>query len=146
MRCYPVLVLLLAVLVPPSSLLASEEEFLPWKQVKIVCRDRPETGTVVFDAHTEGDAYKVVAITTFGKQFTLDEPQMSKLKGFPLSSLSITHEGGYPQLGGHTVHFKMKYHRYQAPKLMEERIRISISKGKGLEIYGPERNELKTPK
>ena len=42
-----------------------------------------------------------------------------KLKGFPLNSLSITYEPGYPELGGHTVHFKMKQVHYQAKKPLD---------------------------
>lgn len=137
-----ILSLLLVFLFAFSSASASEEEFLPWKEVKIVCAENSETGKVVFDAQTDGNAYKFVSITTFGKQFKLDGPQLSKLKRFPLSSLSITHEAGYEQLGGHTVHFKMKYHRYQAPKVVEGRVVISVSKGKGLEIHGPETKEF----
>lgn len=146
MRHYRVVFTLAAVLACASSVLASEEEFLPWKQVKIVCADRPETGTVVFEAQTDGDAYKAVSISVFGKPFKVEGPQLAKLKGFPLSSLSITHEAGYKELGGHTVHFKMKQVRYQSNKLLEDRILISISKGKGLEIHGPETTELKVPK
>jgi hypothetical protein len=117
---------------------ASEEEFVVWQQVKIVSPAYKETGTVVFDAQTDGETSRAVSIRAFDKDFKLDDAQLSKLKGFPLSSLSITHEAGYERLGGHTVHFKMKRVFYQAPKTREEHIRISISKGKGLEIFGPE--------
>src|SRR3989338_11162952 len=116
------------------SALASEEDYIDWKQVKIVSPEYKQTGTIIFEVETDGDVYKSVSITTFGKEYKFEAKDLSKLKGFPVSSISITHEVGYSSLGGHTVHFRMKRVYYKSEKLVEEKIRISISKGKGLEI------------
>jgi hypothetical protein len=146
MRLYPISFLFATALAVASWASGSEEEFVIWKQVKITSSNS-QTGDLVFEAKTDGDTYSAVSFSVFGKQFKLEEPQLSKLKGFPLSSLSLTHEAGYAELGGHTVHFKLTRHYYdsKSEKTVQERIVISISKGKGLEIHGPEKKELEPP-
>ena len=85
---------------------------------------------------TDGHDYKAISISAFGEQFKVEGPQLSaKLRGLALNTLSITHEAGYEQLGGHTVHFKMKRDHFQQTKRRVEEIVISVSKGKGLEIH-----------
>ncbi|UCD55704.1 MAG: hypothetical protein JSV93_02645 [Candidatus Omnitrophota bacterium] len=125
---------------------ASEEECVTWKQVRIISTEHEQTGTIVFEAETDGTAYKSVAITVFGKNFEVKSEDLAKLKGFPLNSLIIAHEAGYPRLGGYTVHFKLKRIYYKAKKLVEERVRVSINKGKGLEVHGPEAKMIHAPK
>ncbi|MBM4037918.1 MAG: hypothetical protein FJ290_05335 [Planctomycetes bacterium] len=125
--------------------LASEEEFVVWQEVRIVCAERPETGAIVFEARTDGERYAKVSLSVFGKVYTLNEADRLKLGGFPLSSIALTHEAGYAELGGHTVHVKLKRVLYKAGKLVEERVRISVSKGKGLTVHGPEAKEVAMP-
>ena len=136
-----ILLTLITVFVLSLCAWGSEEDHMIWKQIKIVFSECKEMGTVIFEAQTDGQSFKSISITASGKQFQIEETDLLKFKGFPLSSLAVTHEAGYPRLGGHTVHFKMKRVYYKSKKLVEERIRISISKGKGLEIYGPETKE-----
>ncbi len=128
---YRILFLLVAVLACAFSASASQELSMNWNQVKIVSPPVEDTGIVIFDAQTDGKAYKAVFISAFGKQFKVEGPMLSKLKGFPLNSLSITYEPGYPELGGHTVHFKMKQVHYQAKKPLEERVTISNQRRQG---------------
>jgi hypothetical protein len=134
---------IISLLVLSLSAYGSEEDYMIWKQVKIRTAGNKETGEVSFAAQTDGKTFKSISITAFKKQFKLAKADLAKIKGFPLSSLTITHEAGYVQLGGHTVHFKMKRVYYRLKKLVEGRVRISISKGKGLEVHGPEIKEIK---
>jgi hypothetical protein len=129
------LVASLVVLWGAGGLRASEEEFLPWCEVRIVGAERKDTGQVIFTAKVAGEKYQDVTIEAFGKQFTLAKEDLRKLNGLPLNSLAITHEAGYESLGGHTVHFKMKvaYHD-KTGSLIEERVALSVSRGKGLTI------------
>jgi hypothetical protein len=114
---------------------ASEEESLPWSEARIVGVEREDTGKVVFVARTTGDEYREVILEAFGKQFVLAKDDLPKLKGFPLNSLTITHEAGFVQLGGHMVHFKLKMVYYdKAARLIEEKVTLSVSRGKGLSI------------
>lgn len=113
---------------------AAEEADVDWKEVRVVSTPYEETGTVAFDAKIDGRSYKAVTIDVFGKQFTLSETELSKLQGFPLKSLHITRSPSYPEIGGYTVYFALKRVHYTLGKLLEDRISICVSKGKGLEI------------
>jgi hypothetical protein len=127
-----------------GGLRASEEEVLPWSEVRIVGAEQKETGTVVFSAKLAGQQYKEVLLEAFGKQFTLAKEDLPKLAGFPLNSLAITHEAGYEKLGGHTVYFKLK-RVFSDPmaRIVEERIVLSVSRGKGLAISERKQQVLK---
>jgi hypothetical protein len=127
---------------------ASEEEFLPWSEVRIVAADGKETGRVVFSAKTAGQQFQEVLLEAFGKQFKVGNDDMKKLNGFPLSSLVTTHEAGYERLGGHTVHFKFSKTYYDKPgeksaSLIEEKIVVSISRGLGLKFRAPTQRVLR---
>jgi len=119
------------------AIYASEEDFLKWAEVRIVSPERPDTGRVVFAAKTDGDQYREIAIEAFGRKHPVGDEVLAKLKGFPLNSLVTTHEAGYPQLGGHTVHFKFKRSYYKEGGLVQESVVLSASKGKGLALSGP---------
>jgi hypothetical protein len=127
---------------------ASEEEFLPWSEVRIVGAERKQTGKVVFSAKMAADKFQEVSLEAFGKQSALAKEDLQKLNGFPLSSLVTTHEAGYEVLGGHTVHFKLKKVYYDKPgeimaALIEESITVSVSRGKGLKARAPTQRVLK---
>jgi hypothetical protein len=127
-----------------TPLAASEEEILPWSEVRIAGPERKDTGTVAFAAKAAGNTFQEVRIEAFGKAFTVAKEDLPKLAGFPLNSLVITHEAGYERLGGHTVHFKMK-RLFSDPqkRLIEERIILSVSRGKGLSIAEPTQQVVK---
>ncbi|MCI0378358.1 MAG: hypothetical protein L0215_12185 [Gemmataceae bacterium] len=123
---------------------ASEEEFLIWSEIRIVTPERPDTGKVVFTAKMAGPKFHELLVVAFGKEHKATKEHLEKLSGFPLSSLVTTHEAGYEQLGGHTVHFKLKSIRYdRTGRLVEDRVRLSVSRGKGMEVFGPEQRVLK---
>lgn len=134
--------LLFVVLALPSLCRASEEEFLPWQQVEIVCAERAETGVVTFRATLASNEYTAVSITAFGKKYELTEAARQKLRWFPLDRLQTTHEAGYEELGGHTVHLRLTRTWYEAGQLWEETLAIAVSKGKGLALNEPRRRVL----
>jgi len=115
----------------------SEEEYVGWDYVRIVTPGNKETGKILFEAKTEEGSYKYVSINVFSKKYTVSRKDLPRLKGFPLNSLNITHEAGYPEIGGHTVHFKLIRYTLHSKSQMKELLRISISKGRGMEIQGP---------
>lgn len=121
--------------------MASEEEYLAWSSLRLECKESPQAGKVTLFA-TLGDAgLSSFKLTAFGKDHALAASDLAKVRDFPLHSLRVTHEGGYPELGGHTVHFRLS-RSYYAPgqkKSVAEDVLISVSKGKGLSVSGPHR-------
>jgi len=117
-----------------SAGFASQEQYLQWNEVRIVSPEREDTGKVVFDAKVDGDKLLEVTIEAFAKKHSVEKEDLRKLDGFPLSSLVITHEAGYEELGGHTVHFKFRRTTYKEGKPIYESIMVDVSKGKGLKI------------
>ena len=121
-----------------GSVLASEEEFLPWDEIRIAFPQREDVGKVVLVANTTGGKYDELKIEAFGKKHTLQPADLDLLKDFPLSSLVTTHEAGYPKLGGHTIYFKLKRVEYDEHKqLLERRVTVAVSKEKGIVVMGP---------
>ncbi len=134
--------LLAAITATLPPVFASEEEFLPWKEVRIICAERDAPGTVELRAHMVGNEYATVAITAFGKKHELAANDLKKLREFPLQDLRLTHEAGYEELGGHTVHLRLHRTFYEAGQLVEEMVIVSVSKGKGLFVNEPRRRVL----
>jgi hypothetical protein len=138
MRTRFLLMAFLTVLAASGRLTGSEEEFLPWTEVRIVGAEREDSGLVVFSAKTKGDEYLEVKIDSFGKQFALAKEDLQKLSGMPLNSLVITHEGGFALTGGHMVHFKLKkVHVDAAGQVIERKALVSVSRGLGLSVGEP---------
>ncbi len=50
-----------------------------------------------------------VKIAAFGKDIKIPDAELAKLKGVIYSEVSISHEGGYKALGGHTIYFILKF-------------------------------------
>lgn len=121
---------------------ASQEEYLPWQEVRIVCADRPETGKVELIAVTDTNGYRQVEIVAFDKKHALTAADLARVRGFPLRDLRLTHEAGYAELGGHTVHLRLMRVWYEAGQLLEETLVVSVSKGKGLAVNEPRRRVL----
>lgn len=126
--------ILLAVFHLVSAALASEEEFLEWSEVRIIGIEREDTGRVTFSAQVQNDAWRKVEAAAFGKKYALDEQQCLRLTGFPLSSIKTTHEAGYEQLGGHTVHFRFRKFLYREATVVESEVVVSISRVNGLHV------------
>jgi hypothetical protein len=121
---------------------ASEEECLPWQEVRIVCAERAETGKVELMAIASTNGYRQVEIVAFGKKHTVPATDLAKLRGFPLAGLQTTHEAGYEELGGHTVHLRLKRENCVPGGWVEETVVISVSRGKGLAISEPRQREF----
>jgi hypothetical protein len=134
--------LLGVVLLSATVAQASEEEFLPWQEVRIVCAERPATGKVELLAVADTNGYRQVEIVAFGKKHALPVADLAKLRGFPLRDLKLTHEAGYAELGGHTVHLRLTRVWYEAGQLLEETLVVSVSKVKGLALNEPRRRVL----
>jgi hypothetical protein len=128
----------LMMLVAVRQLPGSEEEFLVWNEVRIVSPEREDTGKVVFAAKSDNGRFDTITIEAFGKTHVVGRDDLDKLSHFPLGSLRTMHEAGYERLGGHTIHFKMSYVKYDEQKrLFEHRVTLSVSKGRGIAITGP---------
>jgi len=134
--------LILTGLLTVTTARASEEEFLPWQEVRIVCAQRPETGKVELMAVADTNGYRQVEIVAFGKKHTVPAADLAKLRRFPLDSLRLTHETGYEELGGHTVHLRLKRENCIPGGYVEETVVISVSRGKGLAISEPRQREF----
>ena len=114
---------------------ASEEEFVPWQSVSITSPEIPVVGVIVVHASTQNDTYKKLEVTAFGRVHALTANDLKQLEGFPLSSLILTHEAGYVQLGGHTVYLTFRRTFYnKAKKLVQESVMISVPKNAALTV------------
>ena len=116
-----------------GSVFASEESFVPWGDVDITCPDISDIGIVRFRAKAESFRVVSVSVEAFGRQYTLSDDQIRQIEDFPLSSLSITCEGGYKELGGPAVHFKFQRIFHDASTVFRER-RLVISLHKDSDI------------
>ncbi len=106
-----------------------------WRAVQIDCFETSETGRVGIAANVDDKNLASLRVTAFGQSFNLSPFDLKKINLFPLDSLKITHEAGYAELGGHTVHFKFQRAYYDKDqKLHNEVAVVSVSKGKGLEV------------
>ena len=127
-----------------GSVAASEEESLPWSELRIVGPEREDTGRVVFVAEARDGGWRVARIEAFGRRFSLDREQQARLAGFPLSSVETTHEVGYELLGGHTVYFKFDKLEWRDDRLIRSEVVISISRGRGLRVDGPKQRVVRS--
>lgn len=131
------LALLMTVIIPVIAAIASEEEFLGWTSAVIQCGRTPQAGDVSCEIKTGDKGWEKFSIQALGKTNVLTELDLGKLKGFPLSSLRTTHEGGYEELGGYTVHFRFDRTFYNAEKkLTAEIVYVSVNK-KGITVSEP---------
>jgi hypothetical protein len=130
------LFLMLAALQLTSA--ASEEEFVPWQSVKVTSPELPVVGVVTIEASTHGGVYQKLTVGAFGRTHTLATAELKRLEGFPLSSLTLTHEAGYASLGGHTLHLKFNRTYYdEAKKTTQKTIIISVPKDAAVTISEP---------
>ncbi len=117
--------------------IASEEDSLEWTSVTIQCGQTPEAGEISCEARTGEMGWAACTVRAFGKEYVLPEAALAKLKGFPLSSLRTTHEAGYEELGGYTVHFRFaRTVNNPENKVVTEIIYVSVNKN-GLSVSEP---------
>lgn len=102
----------------------------------------PEAGVVSIDAlQDKNGSYQKFTIQAFGKSYPLSADDLKRLDAFPLGSVSLLHEAGYPQLGGYTVHIRLERTSYDqiAKKTIRQVLYVSIPK-KGQLILKTTRN------
>ncbi|MCX6880581.1 MAG: hypothetical protein NTW21_43265 [Verrucomicrobia bacterium] len=117
--------------------IASEEDSLKWTSVIIQCGRTPEAGNISCEARTGEMGWAACTVRAFGKEYVLPEAALAKLKGFPLSSLETTHEAGYEELGGYTVHFRFaRTVNNPENKVVTEIIYVSVNKN-GISVSEP---------
>jgi hypothetical protein len=141
MRSTPLILgVLVAIASVGSSAFASEEEFLPWRSLRLDCGDHPQTGKVSLSATAGTSGITAFEFTAFGKAHKLAAGDLAKLRNFGLAGLRVTHEAGYPELGGHTVYFKLSRVYYSAgeKRTIEEVVVVSANKWRGLGVSEPQ--------
>lgn len=99
---------LLAALLLAGPALASEEDHLPWRSVSVDCFEHAQTGKVSVRAEAGPQGLRSFSIQAFGRSHALGKRELALLSRFPLDSLKVTHEAGYPQTGGHAVHARLR--------------------------------------
>jgi len=116
---------------------ASEEEFLDWTSASVQVAGTPEAGEISISATVGSGVWSSLTINAFGKTHVLNDDELSRLQGFPLSSMQSTHEQGYEELGGYTVHFRFDRTFYSAEsELVTEVVYVSVNR-EGLSLSGP---------
>lgn len=112
-----------------SATFASEEEFLNWTSASVQLSGTRGAGSVSINATLESGIWHSLAINAFGKVHQLSDEELAMLDGFPLSSLRTTHEQGYEELGGYTIHFRFERSFYRPDyELVSEIIYISVNR------------------
>ena len=139
-RALLILRLLVALASFGSSAFASEEEFLPWQSLRLDCGDHPQTGKVTLSATAAACGITAFEFTAFGKTHRVDAGALAKLRDFGLDGVRVMHEAGYPELGGHTVYFKLSriYYSSSEKRTIEEVVVVSASRGRGLAVSDPQ--------
>ena len=126
---------LFAVVLHCSVGVASQEMYLPWCEVRIVSDAPDDAGQVEIVASTNSDLeWKSVEVSAFGQKYKLDPKQLTSLKGYDPSSLVISYEPGYQELGGHTVHWALSRTFLNKNENMTQKMIISVYKRKGLAL------------
>jgi hypothetical protein len=116
---------------------ASEEEFLDWTSASVQVAGTPEAGDISINATVGSGVWSSLTINAFGRTHVLGEDELAMLCGFPLSSMRTTHEQGYEELGGYTVHFRFERAFYtEESELVSEIIYVSVNR-EGLSLSGP---------
>ena len=123
---------------------ASEEEFIGWRTIKLDCGVVEKAGKISLTASADNTGIESFEIAAFGQTHRLSEADLKRLRGFPLNSLKVTHEAGYPQLGGHTVHFRFRKVYYDADKkLRQEDAIVSVDERHAVRVSDLKDTEAK---
>ncbi len=137
-----IILYLVGFLTAELAALGSEEEVAPWQSASVSSQELPEAGVVSIDAlQDKNGRYQKFTIQAFGAPYSLSADELRRLDAFPLASVTLRHEAGYPQLGGYTVHIRLERSSYDqtARKTVRELLYISIPK-KGKLILKTTRN------
>lgn len=119
---------------------SSEEDFLGWQSVTIGLKTPGKNKDVeVIASQNRQFEFDKFLIKIDGTEYKLNENQLKQLNGYPLSSISLTHEAGYEKVGGYTIGIRLTNRFYQKDTLINNIVRISINK-RGLSITESKRN------
>jgi len=124
-------ILLISVAFMTSICVGSEEIPLPlasadvkgWVEV---------AGGVRIQIDSPKGSIDTITITAFGRKIEIPESEIAKFKNRIYSKVSILHEGGYKEFGGHTIYFDLTFRDmfggdpFEGDSMMEERIRIAV--------------------
>lgn len=108
-----------------------------WRSLTLDCGTIEKAGKVSLTATTDDTGFRRFEFVAFGQTHRLSEDDIKKLREFPLDSLLVTHEAGYPQLGGHTVYFRFRRTFYDADKkFRKQEITVSVDETHKVTMVG----------
>jgi len=114
----------------PPRAWGSQEQFAVWSRVRIDCEPCGKAGKVSVEATVSSGTYRSMRITAFGREHALDAQAVKQLSGFPLSSIRVTHEAGYAEVGGYSLHVRLERLFHDGKKqLRQETALITICEG-----------------
>ena len=120
-----VLSLILCLLLP-LTVYSSEEDIIPQKMVTIVA-EIPSKGPVIYSHIVENGKLEKSCFAALGKSFELSKEQREKFVNIDPNSLSLTHEVGYTQTGGYSVHCSYIKRIMKDGKIVSSRIVMTIN-------------------
>ena len=124
--------ILLSLLVAGHAI-GSEEEIANWTNIEMTTAPIPKVGKVSISATTESEKLSKLEIFAFGKTHVVLNKDLEKIADFPLGSLEITHGAGYEELGGYSVHVKLRRIFYNHEKNLKDQMAIiTVTQKKGL--------------
>ena len=125
--------LLIACALIVASASASEEQLPEWSIIDVTTHKIPRAGVVNVRAQADKNGISQLEIAAFGESYRIVGDELTKVVGFPLRGLEITHEAGYEILGGYSVHVKLRHVFYDASKTLRKQTAIiTITEKKGL--------------
>jgi len=80
------------------------EVILPVRSFQFESPGDGYSGPVIVSGTQGANGIESLTIEAFGKRMSLNSDQLQQLQGFRANGLQLSSEGGYPQLGGHTVY------------------------------------------
>ena len=86
-----------------ASASASEQEFLPLQTFRVESAEITGFGPVIISGTQTSQGIQTFRIEAFGRSVTLQSSDLQKLRGLSANGIQLSHEAGYPQLGGPTI-------------------------------------------
>ena len=89
-------------------------------------------GRVRIQIESPKGSIESVKISAFGRDIKIPRAERAKLKGVIYSEVSVSHEGGYKEIGGHTIYFILRFRDmfggdpFEGDPMLEQRVRISV--------------------
>jgi hypothetical protein len=112
---------------------ASEEEYATWSSVDITSNVQ-RAGLVRVSGRASDGHITSLQIVAFCRTNALSGDDLKKASSFPLADMKITHEAGYEQLGGYSVHVRLRRIAYDSDeKLQDDTGIITVTEKTGLQ-------------